>query len=82
MEFILGSDGSCSKGFSRQFVLQACVSCCVPLQLKDETERAKEESKEARENAKRVKEHEKQWEGTRETRVSNWRDYMKKVSCT
>jgi hypothetical protein len=54
--------------------------CChAMLQLKDETERLKEQASEARENAKRQKEHEKQWEGSRESRVAGWRDYMKKV---
>jgi DnaJ family protein C protein 8 len=48
-----------------------------PPQLKEETERVEEEHKEAVATAKRARENHKAWESNRDSRVSNWRDYVK-----
>mmetsp|Transcript_6369 Transcript_6369/g.12545 ORF Transcript_6369/g.12545 Transcript_6369/m.12545 type:complete len:289 (-) Transcript_6369:694-1560(-) len=46
--------------------------------LEEETERAKEESKKRKEEIKQARDEEKKWETTRDDRVGNWRDFMKK----
>ncbi|KAG2431279.1 hypothetical protein HYH02_013410 [Chlamydomonas schloesseri] len=45
--------------------------------LKEETLRIEEKEKDAKEMHKAKKEHEKNWEKTRETRVTGWHDYLK-----
>ncbi|GIL61772.1 hypothetical protein Vafri_16156 [Volvox africanus] len=45
--------------------------------LKEETLRLEEKEKEVKERVKAKKEHEKQWEHTRDQRVSTWHDYLK-----
>ncbi|EFJ52445.1 molecular chaperone [Volvox carteri f. nagariensis] len=45
--------------------------------LKEETLRLEEKEKEVKERVKAKKEHEKQWENTRDQRVSTWHDYLK-----
>ncbi|GLC34712.1 hypothetical protein PLESTB_001231500 [Pleodorina starrii] len=45
--------------------------------LKEETLRLEEKEKEVKERVKAKKEHEKQWENTRDQRVTTWHDYLK-----
>ncbi|GFR40029.1 hypothetical protein Agub_g565 [Astrephomene gubernaculifera] len=45
--------------------------------VKEETLRLEEKEKEVKERVKAKKEHEKQWETTRDQRVSTWHDYLK-----
>ncbi|KXZ44045.1 hypothetical protein GPECTOR_75g769 [Gonium pectorale] len=45
--------------------------------LKEETLRLEEKDKEVKERVKAKKEHEKQWETSRDQRVSTWHDYLK-----
>ncbi|KAL6518670.1 hypothetical protein OROHE_017720 [Orobanche hederae] len=45
--------------------------------ISEEEGRLKKDEEETKEMWKRKREHEEQWEGTREQRVSSWRDFMK-----
>ncbi|KAF7154744.1 hypothetical protein RHSIM_Rhsim01G0200800 [Rhododendron simsii] len=45
--------------------------------ISEEEGRLKKDEEEEKEKWKRKREHEEQWEGTREQRVSSWRDFMK-----
>ncbi|XP_052190518.1 J domain-containing protein spf31 [Diospyros lotus] len=47
------------------------------MRISEEEGRLKKDEEEAKEMWKRKREHEEQWEGTREQRVSSWRDFMK-----
>lgn len=47
------------------------------MRISEEEGRLKKDEEEAQEMWKRKREHEEQWEGTREQRVSSWRDFMK-----
>ncbi|KMZ59615.1 DnaJ domain containing protein, expressed [Zostera marina] len=47
------------------------------LRISEEEGRLKKDEEETKELWKRKREHEEQWEGTREKRVSSWRDFMK-----
>ncbi|XP_068652882.1 uncharacterized protein [Aristolochia californica] len=49
----------------------------VQMRISEEEGRLKKEEEETKEMWKRKREHEEQWEGTREKRVSSWRDFMK-----
>jgi DnaJ family protein C protein 8 len=48
-----------------------------PPQIKDETARVEEEHKEFVAGVKKAKQDHKAWESNRESRVTNWRDYVK-----
>ncbi|KAL6966760.1 hypothetical protein U1Q18_032553 [Sarracenia purpurea var. burkii] len=47
------------------------------MRISEEEGRLKKDEEETQEMWKRKREHEEQWEGTREQRVSSWRDFMK-----
>lgn len=47
------------------------------MRISEEEGRLKKDEEETKEMWKRKREHEEQWEGTREQRVSSWRDFMK-----
>ncbi|CAN1251825.1 DnaJ homolog subfamily C member 8, partial [Linum perenne] len=49
----------------------------MQMRLSEEEGRVKKDEEEQKEMWKRKREHEEQWEGTREKRVSSWRDFMK-----
>ncbi|KAF3965871.1 hypothetical protein CMV_009978 [Castanea mollissima] len=49
----------------------------MQMRISEEQGRLKKDEEEAKEMWKRKREHEEQWEGTREQRVSSWRDFMK-----
>lgn len=49
----------------------------MQMRISEEEGRLKKDEEEAKEMWKRKREHEEQWEGTREKRVSSWRDFMK-----
>ncbi|XP_054794716.1 uncharacterized protein LOC129300198, partial [Prosopis cineraria] len=49
----------------------------MQMRISEEEGRLKREEEEQKEMWKRKREHEEQWEGTREQRVSSWRDFMK-----
>ncbi|CAL1390517.1 unnamed protein product [Linum trigynum] len=49
----------------------------MQMRLSEEEGRLKKDEEEQKEVWKRKREHEEQWEGTREKRVSSWRDFMK-----
>uniref|UniRef100_A0A5B6ZGY7 Putative J domain-containing protein spf31 n=1 Tax=Davidia involucrata TaxID=16924 RepID=A0A5B6ZGY7_DAVIN len=49
----------------------------MQMRISEEEGRLKKDEEEAKEMWKRKREHEEQWEGTREQRVSSWRDFMK-----
>ncbi|KAG9457211.1 hypothetical protein H6P81_001719 [Aristolochia fimbriata] len=49
----------------------------MQMRISEEEGRLKKEEEETKEMWKRKREHEEQWEGTREKRVSSWRDFMK-----
>ncbi|KAI4382216.1 hypothetical protein MLD38_008206 [Melastoma candidum] len=49
----------------------------MQMRISEEEGRLKKDEEEAKETWKRKREHEEQWEGTREQRVSSWRDFMK-----
>ncbi|KIY93264.1 hypothetical protein MNEG_14697, partial [Monoraphidium neglectum] len=44
--------------------------------IKEETERVEVEHKEAVATAKKARENHKAWESNRDSRVTNWRDYV------
>lgn len=48
-----------------------------PVQLKEETLRLEAKEEEVKEKSKAAKEHHKEWEKTREQRVTTWHDYQK-----
>uniref|UniRef100_A0A7C9EE33 J domain-containing protein n=1 Tax=Opuntia streptacantha TaxID=393608 RepID=A0A7C9EE33_OPUST len=49
----------------------------MAMRISEEEGRVKKDEEEQKEMWKRKREHEEQWEGTREKRVSSWRDFMK-----
>ncbi|KAL7084750.1 hypothetical protein ACP275_14G240200 [Erythranthe tilingii] len=49
----------------------------MQMRISEEEGRLKKDEEETKEQWKRKREHEEQWEGTREKRVSSWRDFMK-----
>ncbi|KAL8129973.1 hypothetical protein V2J09_019128 [Rumex salicifolius] len=49
----------------------------MAMRISEEEGRLKKDEEEEKEKWKRKREHEEQWEGTRENRVSSWRDFMK-----
>ncbi|EPS68208.1 hypothetical protein M569_06562 [Genlisea aurea] len=49
----------------------------MQMRISEEEGRLKKDEEETKELWKRKREHEEQWEGTREQRVSSWRDFMK-----
>ncbi|KAF3561393.1 hypothetical protein DY000_02018253, partial [Brassica cretica] len=49
----------------------------LKLKISEEEGRLKKDEEEQKEIRKKKREHEEQWEGTRENRVSSWRDFMK-----
>nr|GEV75432.1 hypothetical protein [Tanacetum cinerariifolium] len=49
----------------------------MQMRISEEEGRLKKDEAETKEMWKRKREHEEQWEGTRENRVSSWRDFMK-----
>lgn len=49
----------------------------MAMRISEEEGRLKKDEEEQKEVWKRKREHEEQWEGTREKRVSSWRDFMK-----
>ncbi|XP_073040498.1 J domain-containing protein spf31 isoform X1 [Primulina eburnea] len=49
----------------------------MQIRISEEEGRLKKDEEETKELWKRKREHEEQWEGTRENRVSSWRDFMK-----
>ncbi|KAL6563700.1 hypothetical protein OROGR_002659 [Orobanche gracilis] len=49
----------------------------MQMRISEEEGRLKKDDEETKEMWKRKREHEEQWEGTREQRVSSWRDFMK-----
>ncbi|KAK1258940.1 hypothetical protein QJS04_geneDACA010221 [Acorus gramineus] len=49
----------------------------MKMRISEEEGRLKKDEEESKEMWKRKREHEEQWEGTRENRVSSWRDFMK-----
>ncbi|KAM7528224.1 hypothetical protein LguiB_031634 [Lonicera macranthoides] len=49
----------------------------MQMRISEEEGRVKKDEEETKEMWKRKREHEEQWEGTREKRVSSWRDFMK-----
>ncbi|KAL0370239.1 UNVERIFIED_CONTAM: DnaJsubfamily C member 8 [Sesamum angustifolium] len=49
----------------------------MQMRISEEEGRLKKDEEETKEMWKRKREHEEQWEGTREQRVSSWRDFMK-----
>uniref|UniRef100_A0A803LXM2 J domain-containing protein n=1 Tax=Chenopodium quinoa TaxID=63459 RepID=A0A803LXM2_CHEQI len=49
----------------------------MAMRISEEEGRLKKDEEEQKDVWKRKREHEEQWEGTRETRVSSWRDFMK-----
>ncbi|RAL45963.1 hypothetical protein DM860_006117 [Cuscuta australis] len=49
----------------------------MQMRISEEEGRLKKDEEEQKEMWKRKREHEEQWEGTRENRVSSWRDFMK-----
>ncbi|CAA7403776.1 unnamed protein product [Spirodela intermedia] len=49
----------------------------MQMRISEEEGRLKKDEEETKEMWKRKREHEEQWEGTREERVSSWRDFMK-----
>ncbi|KAL5709077.1 hypothetical protein ACHQM5_019803 [Ranunculus cassubicifolius] len=50
----------------------------MQMRISEEEGRLKKDEEETKEMWKRKREHEEQWEGTRENRVSSWRDFNKK----
>uniref|UniRef100_A0A1D1YVB9 J domain-containing protein spf31 n=1 Tax=Anthurium amnicola TaxID=1678845 RepID=A0A1D1YVB9_9ARAE len=49
----------------------------MQMRISEEEGRLKKDEEETKEMWKRKREHEELWEGTREKRVSSWRDFMK-----
>ncbi|GMH11141.1 hypothetical protein Nepgr_012982 [Nepenthes gracilis] len=49
----------------------------MAMRISEEEGRLKKDEEEQKELWKKKREHEEQWEGTREQRVSSWRDFMK-----
>ncbi|XVF05071.1 hypothetical protein REPUB_Repub05bG0139700 [Reevesia pubescens] len=49
----------------------------MAMRISEEEGRLKKDEEDQKEMWKRKREHEEQWEGTREKRVSSWRDFMK-----
>ncbi|PNY09812.1 DnaJ subfamily c member 8-like protein, partial [Trifolium pratense] len=49
----------------------------MQMRISEEEGRLKKDEEEQKEIWKRKREHEEEWEGTREKRVSSWRDFMK-----
>ncbi|MED6175801.1 hypothetical protein PIB30_116822 [Stylosanthes scabra] len=49
----------------------------MQMRISEEEGRIKKDEEEQKEMWKRKREHEEEWEGTREKRVSSWRDFMK-----
>uniref|UniRef100_A0A0D3B291 Uncharacterized protein n=1 Tax=Brassica oleracea var. oleracea TaxID=109376 RepID=A0A0D3B291_BRAOL len=49
----------------------------MAMRISEEERRLKKDEEEQKEIWKKKREHEAQWEGTREKRVSSWRDFMK-----
>ncbi|KAL2932763.1 J domain-containing protein spf31 [Bienertia sinuspersici] len=49
----------------------------MAMRISEEEGRLKKDEEEQKQVWKRKREHEEQWEGTREQRVSSWRDFMK-----
>ncbi|XP_057954947.1 J domain-containing protein spf31 [Malania oleifera] len=49
----------------------------MQMRISEEEGRLKKDEEETKEMWKRKREHEEQWEGSREKRVSSWRDFMK-----
>ncbi|XP_020593984.1 dnaJ homolog subfamily C member 8 isoform X2 [Phalaenopsis equestris] len=49
----------------------------MQMRISEEEGRLKKDEEETKEMWKRKREHEEEWEGTREQRVSSWRDFMK-----
>ncbi|KAH0852061.1 hypothetical protein HID58_088525 [Brassica napus] len=49
----------------------------MAMRISEEEGRLKKDEEEQKEIRKKKREHEEQWEGTRENRVSSWRDFMK-----
>ncbi|XP_027342208.1 dnaJ homolog subfamily C member 8-like isoform X2 [Abrus precatorius] len=49
----------------------------LKVKISEEEGRLKRDEEEQKEMWKRKREHEEEWEGTREQRVSSWRDFMK-----
>lgn len=49
----------------------------MQMRISEEEGRLKKDEEETKEMWKRKREHEEQWEGTREQRVTSWRDFMK-----
>ncbi|OMO77006.1 hypothetical protein COLO4_25411 [Corchorus olitorius] len=49
----------------------------MAMRISEEEGRLKKDEEDQKEMWKRKREHEEQWEGTREQRVSSWRDFMK-----
>uniref|UniRef100_A0A9I9D8U3 J domain-containing protein n=1 Tax=Cucumis melo TaxID=3656 RepID=A0A9I9D8U3_CUCME len=49
----------------------------MQMRISEEEGRLKKDEEETKEMWKKKREHEEQWEGTREQRVSSWRDFMK-----
>ncbi|XP_010535717.1 PREDICTED: J domain-containing protein spf31 [Tarenaya hassleriana] len=49
----------------------------MAMRISEEEGRLKKDEEEQKEMWKKKREHEEQWEGTREKRVSSWRDFMK-----
>ncbi|KAL2331877.1 hypothetical protein Fmac_019458 [Flemingia macrophylla] len=49
----------------------------MQMRISEEEGRLKRDEEEQKEMWKRKREHEEEWEGTREQRVSSWRDFMK-----
>ncbi|GAB2242425.1 hypothetical protein Droror1_Dr00019200 [Drosera rotundifolia] len=49
----------------------------MAMRISEEEGRLKKDEEEQKEMWKKKREHEEQWEGTRENRVSSWRDFMK-----
>lgn len=49
----------------------------MQMRISEEEGRLKKDEEDTKEMWKRKREHEEQWEGTREQRVSSWRDFMK-----
>ncbi|OVA05750.1 DnaJ domain [Macleaya cordata] len=74
----LKKDNASNKIKSQQVTEQEWGRRKMQMRISEEEEgRLKKDEEETKEMWKRKREHEEQWEGTREQRVSSWRDFMK-----
>ncbi|KAJ7981245.1 DnaJ domain containing protein [Quillaja saponaria] len=74
-----------SEGFKQELKMKVCELLTeqewrrrkMQMRISEEEGRLKRDEEETKEMWKRKREDEEQWEGTREQRVSSWRDFMK-----